>query len=82
MRFMQVGNQISVLSFLGSLLVFSPDRTGERYLHINVPWWGVIIGYIIGVTTFSTGGRYFAMFLMASGYAGMVHGTSLHSHVI
>ena len=46
------------------------DRTGERFFHICVPWWGVIVGYIIGVTTFSIGGRYVAMFLMACGYAG------------
>ena len=46
------------------------DRTGERYFHINIPWWGVIVGYIIGLSTPSVGGRYVAMFLMASGYAG------------
>ena len=46
------------------------DRTGERFFHICVPWWGVIVGYIIGVTTFSIGGRYVAMFLMACGYSG------------
>ncbi|KAH8115418.1 MFS general substrate transporter [Phellopilus nigrolimitatus] len=46
------------------------DKSGERFYHIAVPWWGVIIGYIIGVSTFSVGGRYVAMFLMASGYAG------------
>ncbi|KAH9856028.1 MFS general substrate transporter [Lenzites betulinus] len=46
------------------------DRTGERFFHHCAPWWGVIIGYIIGVSTFSIGGRYVAMFLMACGYAG------------
>ena len=46
------------------------DRTGERFLHLNIWWWGVILGYIIGTTTMSVGGRYVAMFLMASGYAG------------
>ncbi|OJT01933.1 hypothetical protein TRAPUB_7577 [Trametes pubescens] len=46
------------------------DRTGERFFHHCAPWWGVILGYIIGVSTFSIGGRYVAMFLMASGYAG------------
>ncbi|PAV24167.1 MFS general substrate transporter [Pyrrhoderma noxium] len=49
---------------------FHADRTGERFFHITVYWWGVIIAYIIGVSTFSIGGRYFAMFLMACGYAG------------
>ena len=46
------------------------DRTGERFFHLCVPWWGVILAYIIGVSTFSIPGRYVAMFLMASGYAG------------
>ncbi|TCD66551.1 hypothetical protein EIP91_001272 [Steccherinum ochraceum] len=46
------------------------DRTGERFFHISGWWWGAIIGYIIGVSTMSTGGRYFAMFLMAAGYSG------------
>ncbi|ETW74943.1 major facilitator superfamily [Heterobasidion irregulare TC 32-1] len=46
------------------------DRTGERFFHIAGWWWAVILGYIIGLTTMSTGGRYVAMFLMAAGYAG------------
>ncbi|KAI0055451.1 MFS general substrate transporter [Artomyces pyxidatus] len=46
------------------------DRTGERFFHIAVPWWGVMVGYIIGVTTMSVAGRYVAMFLMACGYCG------------
>lgn len=46
------------------------DKTGERFLHLTAPWWVAILGYIIAVSTFSTGGRYFSMFLMASGYAG------------
>lgn len=46
------------------------DRTGERFLHICIPWWGVVLAYIIGTTTMSVAGRYVAMFLMASGYAG------------
>ena len=29
-----------------------------------------MVGYIISLSTASIGGRYFAMFLMASGYAG------------
>ncbi|KAI0653992.1 MFS general substrate transporter [Cubamyces menziesii] len=49
---------------------WNADRTGERFFHICVPWWGVILGYIIGVSTFSIGGRYVAMFLMACGYSG------------
>ncbi|CCM04646.1 uncharacterized protein FIBRA_06830 [Fibroporia radiculosa] len=49
---------------------WNADRTGERFFHQCWPWWGVIVGYIIGVSTMSIGGRYVAMFLMASGYAG------------
>ncbi|TFK51136.1 MFS general substrate transporter [Heliocybe sulcata] len=52
------------------VIAWNADRTGERYFHINAPWWGVIVGYIIGLSTMSTGGRYVCMFLMASGYAG------------
>lgn len=52
------------------LSVCLSDRTGERFFHICAPWWGVMVGYIIGVTTMSIAGRYVAMFLMASGYAG------------
>lgn len=37
------------------------DRTGERYFHVTVPWWGVILAYIIGVSTMVTGARYVAM---------------------
>ncbi|EJD08021.1 MFS general substrate transporter [Fomitiporia mediterranea MF3/22] len=46
------------------------DRTGERFFHTCFSWWGVIIGYIIALSTFSVGGRYVALFLMASGHAG------------
>ncbi|EPQ55008.1 MFS general substrate transporter [Gloeophyllum trabeum ATCC 11539] len=46
------------------------DRTGERFWHLSIWWWGVIIGYIIGLSTMATGARYFSLFLMASGYAG------------
>ncbi|KAL4244118.1 MFS transporter superfamily protein [Abortiporus biennis] len=49
---------------------YHADRSGERFWHIVLPWWGVIIGYIIGVSTMSIAGRYVAMFLMACGYAG------------
>nr|VWO95816.1 Uncharacterized protein [Ganoderma boninense] len=59
-----------VATFVCCLNAWHADRSGERFLHICVPWWGVIVGYIIGVSTFSIGGRYVAMFLMASGYAG------------
>lgn len=43
------------------MLSSHPDRSGERYFHIAVPWWGVILAYIIGVSTMVTGARYVAM---------------------
>ncbi|KAL5512622.1 hypothetical protein ACEPAG_3275 [Sanghuangporus baumii] len=46
------------------------DKTGERFFHTCFSWWGVIIGYIIALSTFSIGGRYVALFLLASGHAG------------
>ncbi|KAF5365420.1 hypothetical protein D9758_010831 [Tetrapyrgos nigripes] len=46
------------------------DRTGERYFHIAGWWWGAIAGFIIGLCTMNTAGRYVSMFLMASGYGG------------
>ncbi|KAF8839409.1 MFS general substrate transporter [Paxillus ammoniavirescens] len=46
------------------------DRTGERFFHMASWWWAVIIGYIISLATMSTGGRYFSLFLMSSGYCG------------
>ncbi|KAH8115397.1 MFS general substrate transporter [Phellopilus nigrolimitatus] len=49
---------------------FHAAKRGEHFFHIVLPWGVAIIGYIIAVSTFSTGGRYVAMLLMASGYAG------------
>ncbi|KAL0961171.1 hypothetical protein HGRIS_006143 [Hohenbuehelia grisea] len=46
------------------------DRTGERFFHIVVWWWGVILGFIISLSTMSIGGRYVSLFLMACGYCG------------
>ncbi|KAI0753066.1 MFS general substrate transporter [Daedaleopsis nitida] len=46
------------------------DRTGERYLHLCVPWWGTIIAYVIWTSTMSVGGRYSAVFLMLDGFSG------------
>ncbi|KAL7277855.1 MFS general substrate transporter [Trametes coccinea BRFM310] len=59
-----------VATIVCCISAWNADRTGERFFHITVPWWGVIIGYIIGVSTFSVGGRYVSMFLMACGYSG------------
>ncbi|KAL5521338.1 hypothetical protein ACEPAG_9262 [Sanghuangporus baumii] len=52
------------------LNAFHADRTEERFFHNTGPLWSTIIGYIIGLSTSVLGGRYFGMFLMASGWAG------------
>ncbi|KAI5120275.1 hypothetical protein M0805_005332 [Coniferiporia weirii] len=46
------------------------DKTGERFFHTVGPWCGMILGYIIAVSTFSLGGRYVSLFLLAGGEAG------------
>ncbi|KAE9407362.1 MFS general substrate transporter [Gymnopus androsaceus JB14] len=46
------------------------DRTGERFLHQSVWWWGVMLGFIISLATMNTAARYVSMFLMACGYTG------------
>jgi hypothetical protein len=46
------------------------DKTGERFFHIAAWWWGVILGFIIALSTMSIAGRYVSMFLMACGYVG------------
>lgn len=71
------GTQVRAFKPLSGLCLplSSTDRTGERFFHLNAWWWGVILGYIIGTTTMSVGGRYVAMFLMASGYAGALPST-------
>ncbi|KAG2153347.1 major facilitator superfamily domain-containing protein [Suillus clintonianus] len=46
------------------------DRSGERFFHIATWWWVVILGYIISLATMATGGRYFSLFLMTTGYCG------------
>ncbi|KAH8114217.1 MFS general substrate transporter [Phellopilus nigrolimitatus] len=51
-------------------IAYHADKTGERFFHVVAPWWGIIVGYIIAVSTFSVGGRYASLFLMASGEAG------------
>ena len=44
--------------------------TGERFWHITVWLWVLIVGYIIAQATMSVGGRYVSLFLLASGYVG------------
>lgn len=35
-------------------------------------WWVAIVGYIIGLTTMSVAGRYAALFMMTSGFTGIM----------
>ncbi|KAF5347480.1 hypothetical protein D9758_015042 [Tetrapyrgos nigripes] len=53
-----------------SVNAWHADRTGERYFHIAGWWWAAIAGFIIGLSTMNTAGRYVSMFLMASGHVG------------
>ncbi|KFA69896.1 hypothetical protein S40285_07922 [Stachybotrys chlorohalonatus IBT 40285] len=45
------------------------DKTGERFFHYFGPAATCIVGYIISMTTTTTAPRYFAMFLMTTGFA-------------
>ncbi|KAK0385379.1 hypothetical protein NLU13_7855 [Sarocladium strictum] len=45
------------------------DKTGERFFHYFGPALTCIVAYIISMTTRSTAPRYFAMFLMTTGFA-------------
>ncbi|KAF7317293.1 Tartrate transporter [Mycena chlorophos] len=47
-------------------LVKTLDKIGERFFHVTVLWWILILGYIIAMSTMLFPVRYFAMFLMAS----------------
>ncbi|KAI0767036.1 MFS general substrate transporter [Fomes fomentarius] len=58
------------------------DRKGERFFHICVPCWVMVVGFIIGATTMSVAGRYIAMFLMAGGYVGSALTMSWVSNVV
>ncbi|KAF9013055.1 MFS general substrate transporter [Cyathus striatus] len=57
-------------SIVCCLNAWHADRTGERFFHIAGWWWGVILGFIIALSTMSTAGRYVSLFLMACGYVG------------
>ncbi|KAJ7680013.1 major facilitator superfamily domain-containing protein [Mycena rosella] len=46
------------------------NRTGERFFHISVWIWAMMVGFIISLCTMSVGPRYFSLFLMAIGDAG------------
>jgi len=59
-----------IASVVCCLNAWHADKTGERFGHVSGWWWGVILGFIISLSTMSVGGRYVSMFLMACGYAG------------
>ncbi|KAF8971123.1 MFS general substrate transporter [Flammula alnicola] len=59
-----------VASIICCLNAWHADKTGERFFHIASWWWGVIIGFIISLSTMSIAGRYVSLFLMACGYVG------------
>ncbi|ORY66158.1 major facilitator superfamily domain-containing protein [Pseudomassariella vexata] len=48
------------------------DRTGEKFWHITGPICVGIVGFIISMSTLNTAGRYVALFLQASSYAGFI----------
>ncbi|PPQ66338.1 hypothetical protein CVT26_011169 [Gymnopilus dilepis] len=59
-----------VASVVCCLNALHADKTGERFFHIAGWWWGVIIGFIISLSTDSVGARYVSLFFMACGYVG------------
>ncbi|XP_006462957.1 hypothetical protein AGABI2DRAFT_224616 [Agaricus bisporus var. bisporus H97] len=59
-----------VASVVCCISAWHMDRTGERFFHIASWWWGVILGFIIALSTMSVAGRYVSLFLMACGYCG------------
>ncbi|KAJ7095779.1 MFS general substrate transporter [Mycena belliarum] len=59
-----------IAGFMCCLNAWHADKTGERFFHIAGWWWGVILGFVISLSTMSVGGRYVSMFLMSFGYAG------------
>ncbi|KAJ7052049.1 major facilitator superfamily domain-containing protein [Mycena amicta] len=52
------------------LSAWHADRTGERFYHISIWIFAMIVGFIVNLCTMSVPARYFAMFLMAIGDAG------------
>ncbi|CAE6517932.1 unnamed protein product [Rhizoctonia solani] len=48
------------------------DKTGERFLHISIPLFIGIIGFVIAIATMNTAARYISLFLMAQAYAGLI----------
>ncbi|PPQ78121.1 hypothetical protein CVT25_015646 [Psilocybe cyanescens] len=59
-----------VASVVCCLNAWHADKTGERFFHIAGWWWGVILGFIIALSTMSIAARYISLFFMACGYVG------------
>ncbi|KJA20090.1 hypothetical protein HYPSUDRAFT_838942 [Hypholoma sublateritium FD-334 SS-4] len=59
-----------VASILCCLNAWHADKTSERFFHLTAWSWGVILGFIISLSTMSLAARYISLFFMASGYAG------------
>ncbi|KAJ3501242.1 hypothetical protein NLJ89_g9428 [Agrocybe chaxingu] len=55
-------------SIICCLNAWHADKTGERFFHIAGWWWGVILGFVIALSTMSIAGRYVSLFLMAFGF--------------
>ncbi|KAG8626510.1 hypothetical protein KVT40_005455 [Elsinoe batatas] len=56
-----------------SLLVsWHADRTQEKFFHIIGPVCVGILGFVISMSTLNVAGRYIALFLQASAYAGFI----------
>lgn len=62
-----------VFSCLVSIVnAWHSDRTGEKFWHIMGPMALGLVGFIISMSTLNVAGRYVALFLQASSYAGFV----------
>lgn len=62
-----------VFSCIVSLInAWHSDRTGEKFWHITGPTLVGIVGFIISMSTEKVAGRYVALFLQASSYAGFI----------
>ncbi|KAG9100237.1 hypothetical protein FRC06_004377 [Ceratobasidium sp. 370] len=47
-------------------------KSGERFLHVTVPLFVGLIGFIIAIATMNIAARYISLFLMAQAYAGLI----------
>ncbi|CAE6468789.1 unnamed protein product [Rhizoctonia solani] len=59
-------------TIIGFINARHADKTGERFLHISIPLFIGIIGFVIAIATMNTAARYISLFLMAQAYAGLI----------